>query len=155
MTHTTTDFEAQEETASAGWREVSAALHERAEASPSAEAWGKIRARIAAAPAQLSGWFSWALGAALTLTALSLLWLAVRPGVALRWTVSGETPAAFRIYRAEAGSSDYRWIDEIPADSHHREYEYSDAFLFPGKAYSYRVEAVGRGGVIAVSRSVA
>jgi hypothetical protein len=104
---------------------------------------------------QPAGWFSWALSAALTVATLALLWLAVRPGVALRWTVTGETPTAFRIYRAEAGSSNYYWIDEVQADPFRREFVYSDTFLFPGKAYSYKIEAVGRGGVIAVSRSVA
>lgn len=81
-------------------------------------------------------------GAVLAVLALLLLWNVVQPGIGLQWSVNGALPAAFRIYRAPAGSDRFEIVREIPAQSGIIDYSYVDTALMPGQSYRYRVEAV-------------
>ncbi len=74
--------------------------------------------------------------------ALLLLWNVVQPGIDLQWSVNGPVPAAFRIYRASAGSQRFEFVREIPAQAGVMDYTYIDTTLWPGQVYQYRVEAV-------------
>lgn len=78
----------------------------------------------------------------LALLALLLLWNVVQPGIGLQWSVNGAVPAAFRVYRATAGSERFEFVREIPAQAGIVDYAYVDTALWPGQTYQYRVEAV-------------
>jgi hypothetical protein len=81
-------------------------------------------------------------GAVLAMLALLLLWNVVQPGIGLQWSVDGAVPAAFRVYRAPAGSDRFEFVREVPAQSGVVDYTYIDTALWPGQTYQYRVEAV-------------
>lgn len=142
------------------WRKVQETVLAQSERRPSPAARAALLKRVGQparrqplgrrpAPAVWSG----LAGALFTLVALALLWLAVQPGVSLEWTVSGGELAAYRIYRAAGDSGDFRLLAEIRSRPGVDRYQYLDAYLIPGQAYVYRVEAVGQAGLPALSRS--
>jgi hypothetical protein len=114
----------------------------------------KVSRQQPARQSWLSGSQFWAAGMGLTLIVLTILWAAVQPGIALRWTVSGDLPDTFRIYRARVGSSSYELIREIGSRPDVAEYQFVDSRLIPTYGYIYRVEGVGQSGRIALSQSV-
>jgi hypothetical protein len=81
-------------------------------------------------------------GTLLAVLALLLLWTAVQPGIGLQWTVAGDVPTAFRVYRASADSDRFEFVREVPAQAGTMDYTYVDTALWPGQTYRYRVEAV-------------
>jgi hypothetical protein len=93
-------------------------------------------------------------GTAVALAVLVVLWTLLQPGIQLQWAVDGGTPAAFRIYRAPAGSADFGLLGEVPAEPAVQAYSYVDARLWPAQTYMYRVEAVGAEGEAAASRAI-
>jgi hypothetical protein len=105
-------------------------------------------------PLVLAPWLSWTLEAALTLLVLLVLWISVRPGLALEWVVTDNSLANFRVYRAPLGSDSFALIAQVSAQSGTLTYRFVDAMLTPGRSYVYRVEGVGSDEVIAVSQSV-
>ena len=94
-------------------------------------------------------------GIAVSLVVFVFLWLVVKPGITLRWSVNGVVPASFRIYRAPAGGEAYTLVGEILAQENQLVYQYSDLFFIPGQSYRYRVEAISSSGEIAFSQAVA
>jgi hypothetical protein len=93
-------------------------------------------------------------GALLTLSILILLWLVVRPGVVLQWSIEKDGMTSYRIYRASQGSSQYEMLKEIPTQANQWRYNFVDTLLVPGRNYIYRVEGIGADGVSAHSRTV-
>lgn len=136
-------------------------LHRQVQGLPALElpADGLLTIRRRIVGKQKAPGFTWrsphlAWGLVLTGIFLALLWLSVRPGVSLEWSVETGEPSAFLIYRAPKGSTDFRLIKEIGASPGTRQYQFVDAGLVPGIAYTYRVEGVGAGGPPSVSRSI-
>jgi len=99
---------------------------------------------------------SWSLlaGALLTLSVLILLWLVVRPGVVLQWSLERDGMSSYRIYRASQGSSQFELVTEIPAQANRLRYNFVDALLMPGRNYIYRVEGIQADGVSTFSQIV-
>jgi hypothetical protein len=123
----------------AAWQAVrSAALSQPVRVPPAA-----VRQRVLAQAhprSKLPRWLPLVSGGVLAVLALLLLWNIVQPGISLRWSVTGEAPAVFRIYRAPAGSDRFEFVQEVPAQAGTVDYTYVDTTLWPGQAYQYRVE---------------
>jgi anti-sigma factor RsiW len=99
------------------------------------------RWRAARTPA-FYAWFYRGVGAAMSLLVLLLLWGLVQPGLALEWTVSGQQPEAFRVYRAPLDGGAPTLLSEIPVQPETAVYRYVDSWLLAGAEYRYWVEAI-------------
>lgn len=92
--------------------------------------------------------------------AASVIWQALPPGIVLQWSVQGQAPETFRVYRAEAGSgqivadNQFELINEVPAAGRIREYTFTDIRLLPGQNYVYRVEGLTATGQPAASQTI-
>ncbi len=126
------------------WQAVRAAAQSQPARVPPPAARQRVlaQARAAAPTRRLPRWLPILSGALLTVLALLLLWNVVQPGIGLQWSVNGAVPAAFRVYRASAGSNRFEIVREVPAQSGVMNYSYVDTSLWPGQTYQYRVEAV-------------
>ena len=93
-------------------------------------------------------------GIAVTLIVFVLLWVVVKPGTTLRWSVNRAVPAHFRIYRALVNSQDYTLVGELFAQDNQLVYQYNDLLSLPGRSYRYRVEGVNNSGGITFSKAV-
>jgi hypothetical protein len=86
----------------------------------------------------------WAAGMALGLLLLAFAWIALPPAVELEWSVAGESPVEFRIYRAESSdSASFELVEAIPAGERSDSYQFRDYLFIPGREYVYRIEAIG------------
>jgi hypothetical protein len=86
-----------------------------------------------------------------------LLWQALPPGLEISWSLAGQTPDSFRIYRAPVGSSqsgDFSLIGELPAQEGVARYDYTDLRLLPGQQYRYQVQAVDSLGNMVTSEAM-
>jgi len=90
-------------------------------------------------------------GTALSLCILILLWLAVRPGVVLQWSVEKDGVEEFKIYRASQESDSFELVGKVSARSERSAYTFVDTLLVPGRVYTYRVEGLHPDGVTAFS----
>lgn len=140
------------------WQEVRMTVAEQARWSPPPWALQQIQARLRE-PAISPGFGKRTLpaiasAAAVMVIVFVLLWVVVKPGVALRWSVKGMVPTSFRIYRAPATSLDYTLVAEIAARDDQPAYQYSDLLIFPGLSYRYRVDGVDSSGEILSSQGV-
>lgn len=93
-------------------------------------------------------------GFAVAVMVFSLLWFIVKPGVTLRWSIKGASPASFRIYRAPSGSENYTLVGEVTAGDKQLVYQYRDHMLIPESAYLYRVQGIDSDGGVAFSQAV-
>jgi hypothetical protein len=131
---------------------------------PSAEVLLRLQATIAeeATPvmAPTRPIAAWAIAIITALAALLLVWQALPPGISLEWSVQGETPQAFRVYRAPAAadspvpSRSFTLLDELPADEAAAAYQFTDWLPVPGQEYVYRVEALDQAGLPTASQTV-
>ena len=94
-------------------------------------------------------------GLAVAVMVFSLLWFIVKPGVTLRWSIKGTSPASFRIYRAPSGSENYTLVGEVTARDNQLVYQYRDLMLIPEITYLYRVQGINSDGGVAFSQAVA
>ena len=118
---------------------------------PPGDVLPSLRARVRRAPQlrPVPRWLQVLWGMALALACALLLWGAWHPGIRLQWRASGEAWTAFRVYRAPAGTTDFRLLAELPVSDSATVYRYTDSRVWPGKDYVYRVEAVtARGNVV-------
>ena len=105
-------------------------------------------------------WLAWFAALAIVIVAVALVWYAMPPAVMLEWSVQGDQPVEFRIYRAraegldESKAADYQLLKHLPGNQTEQAYSYSDILLVPGQQYLYRVEAVDASGVIVQSGTV-
>jgi hypothetical protein len=86
-----------------------------------------------------------------------LVWRVLPPGLVVQWSVEGEAPTTFRIYRAPAESAesdDFTLIGELAAKEGIAEYGYTDLRLIPGQQFSYRVEGFSETGQLATSQAM-
>lgn len=91
--------------------------------------------------------------------AATVMWQALPPGIILQWSVEGQTPEAFRVYRAEvngrtAAQSQFELLEELPAAEPGQKYTFTDFRLLPGQNYIYRVEGLDASGRPAASQTI-
>lgn len=127
---------------------------------PPAELLGKIMANIKLQPVgdrpALRLKPLWLVPPILLIAALAILWLVYPPAITLEWSIRGQDPQGFRIYRAEVNMEDGQFVllDELPVETGEQRYVYLDFRLSPGKSYQYRIEGIGQSGQPAVSQTV-
>jgi hypothetical protein len=140
------------------WNAVKRVVWEQPRLTPAPGVFEQARARIAVhGPALKLNWPmlpAIASGIAAALVVFVFLWLIVKPGITLRWSVNGGEPASFRVYRAPAGSEEFVLVDEIKAQADQFVYQYSDLIFVPGRSYLYRVEGIDSSGEITFSKAV-
>lgn len=138
------------------WQQIHTALQGRPVRTPPSGIWLALERRVfhndvrrgSSAASLLAGF-------ALAAITLVLLWLTIRPGVLLEWTVSGDSLAAYRVYRAQADSQEFILLGEIDSQPGESRYTYLDVLSLPGQRYVYQVEGVTASGVSIVSQRVA
>jgi hypothetical protein len=92
--------------------------------------------------------------------AATIMWQALPPGIVLQWSVEGQAPATYRVYRAAAGSeqiiadNQFKLLDEVSAAGRDRQYTFTDIRLLPGQNYVYRVEGLTAAGQPAASQTI-
>lgn len=96
----------------------------------------------------------WVWGIPLVVLFFALLWLMIQPGNQLQWSVQGSDAAAFRVYRAPIGQSDFEFIEELPASPSQEIYHFADPLILPGQNYHYAIETVDQSGNTSISRVV-
>lgn len=139
----------------ASWQRLHAAVQSLPLQEPPAPLRGRVLAQVAGSGVpRVPQVRSWALGVALSLVVLLLLWGVARPGIVLQWEVHARTVTAFRIYRAPAGSGEFELLREVEARPEEREYTYVDLRSVPVQTYVYRVEGVGAAGQLLRSAAV-
>jgi len=145
------------------------ALQRRPQPAPAPSVWDSIQKRVPAERAEgqqlaagsrrsPAGWPAiWpTLRAAfifmLLLASLATLLRSLPPGITLAWSVAGETPGDFRVYRRPlvgSGAADeeaYLLVGRVPAKTAQQAYTFMDLRIEPGQAYLYRVDAVDPAG---------
>ena len=75
-----------------------------------------------------------------------ILWLVVQPGTLLQWSINGNSPESFLIYRAPEGSTQFVLIDELSATPFQPNYQYADILVVPGQTYQYLIEVRDQNG---------
>lgn len=90
----------------------------------------------------IPSWLSWIMGGVLALVLFLVFWISLQPGLVLQWTVLGNIPEVFQIYRIKPKSGEYRLIGEIEANPEIINYKYTDSpILFSGE-YQYKIEGL-------------
>lgn len=97
---------------------------------------------------------AWVWGTALAVMVLCVLWLVVRPGLNVEWSVQGQGASAFRVYRAPVGTGQFELIQEVIAQPGQTNYVVTDLAPMPGQVYTYLIEAVTPDGNPIISQSV-
>jgi hypothetical protein len=82
----------------------------------------------------------WLWGVPMTIVIFLILWLVAQPGTLLQWSINGNSPEAFLIYRAPEGSQQFVLIDELSAEPSQPDYQYADILVLPGQTYQYMIE---------------
>ena len=129
------------------WQQVRKAVRAQPRTAPAPVVRRRLAAQIASKstaqlqPTAAPRWLSLAGGLGVALSMLILLWAVMRPGISLQWSVSGQSPAAFQLYRAPVGSDRFELVSVVHAQPNMQNYTFVDTTLWPGQAYRYRVEA--------------
>lgn len=137
------------------WQLLRTAIHERPTQNPSQQVWVRLQQQV-----ELDGHrlprlvISVLAGFSLAFATLMILWITIRPGVLLQWSVSGSAPAAYRIYRAPAGSQDFVLLGEVAGRESMSHYSYLDVLFIPGRPHAYQVEGITTTGDPIVSQRV-
>lgn len=135
------------------WKQVHRLIHTEAQKNPPAGIEEQIFDRIRSQSfAQLGIFHPYALS--LSFVILALFWAIFRPGVILQWSISDNQITSFRIYRSEVDGSNYRLLDEIPANAADPICSYVDLFILPMKEYVYYVEGVNLRGTSGISQVI-
>ncbi len=130
------------------WREVRAAVMDRPHHKPNDEVWTGLADRLDRELQSVSGrrvkvsFASLVSGIVFMVLSLLLLWLIIRPGILLQWTISEPAVVNYRIYRAPANSGMFSLVEELPGNPGLRNYSYLDSLFVPGLQYIYRVDGM-------------
>jgi hypothetical protein len=132
------------------WRAIQAAVTGQTRQPPPHSVWMELLSEIdidhqrsEPRPRSRFSTISLISGIAFSLIVFLALWLVIRPGILLRWTVSGPAPISYRIYRAPAQTAEFVLVGQVQGKTGVQEYRYMDSLFIPGLAYTYRVEGVG------------
>ncbi len=133
------------------WQQVRAAARSQPQPNlaPDVRQQVVVRAQATSYRRPQAVWLPWLSGAVLAALVLVVLWNVVRPGIGLQWSVSGDQPAAFRIYRAPLGSDRFEVVGEVAVHPPVADYTFVDTTPWLGQSYQYRVEAVNQAAVSA------
>lgn len=144
---------------------LQSSIRSQPQVEPSADVYLKLQAAIsqevkkpAARPARPT--VAWVAAIFIALAALVLVWQALPPGISLEWSVQGELPRAFRVYRAPIDpdspvpNQPFTLLDELPASETEAAYQFTDWLPLPGQNYVYRVEALDQSGQPTASQTV-
>jgi hypothetical protein len=140
------------------WQAINRAVLEQPRFAPHSRVFEQINSHIGEHRTSLK--FNWrilpaiASGLAAAMIVFVLLWLIVKPGITMRWSVNGVVPATFRVYRAPTGSPAYELIGEIKSEDNQFVYQYRDLIFVPGRSYLYRVDGINSSGEITFSKAV-
>jgi len=96
---------------------------------------------------------AWLWGVPMMIFVFIILWLVVQPGTLLHWSINGNLPESFLIYRAPEGSNQFVLIDELSAIPSQPEYQYTDIITVPGQTYQYLIEVRDQNGVTTRSQA--
>jgi hypothetical protein len=149
------------------------AVHRQPRRSPPPAVLGKIQAQIYSQQAQQGtisrkgslqkptlGFPVLVLSIVTLILAVTVMWQTLPPGIVLQWSVEGQAPETFRVYRAEADSgqlladTQFELLEEVPAAGRVRQYKFTDVRLLPGQNYVYRVEGLSATGQPAASQMI-
>lgn len=97
--------------------------------------------------------FRWATSTAVAVLVMFVLWIVVQPGTVLAWQ-SFQDVTTFRVYRAPAGSANYKLLREIEAQEEVTRYTFLDPLLIPGQDYQYKVEGLQTEGQLAFQETI-
>lgn len=137
------------------WGQLRVSLQSRPQLTPGQNVWQGLHQQVALHQRQgKRSLISAAAGLALATLSLVLLWLTIRPGVMLYWSVSGGDNLTYQVYRAPTGSQEFILLGEVPGSPGVNQYSYLDALFLPGRSYIYRVEGVSPSGTPVVSQRV-
>lgn len=142
------------------WRNIQRVLSNQPQQTPSPYLWNEISRRISEKrdPRHAFGYLrslvGFIAGLAITLAVLILLWLVIRPGIVLDWSISNDGMQAYKIFRAPQGTTDYKLLIQVRAKPGKIEYTYIDSLLLPWLNYSYIVEGVSQGGQDILSQTI-
>ena len=136
------------------WHKVSTLVREQEDHCPPRDAESKLFSRIRSqSMEQLEIFHPYAL--VLSMVMLVLLWLTIRPGVELNWTIHNSNVTSFKVYRSSVEGSNYRLLDEIPVEKSDGDYSYIDIFYWPFEQYIYYIEGMRSQDSLGVSQVVA
>lgn len=140
----------------AEWQRLHRLVSDQHQRLPPPQMRAEIMNRISTPPSRSPVWKPSTLFGALafSLVALLVLWITIRPGVQLEWSVEGSGLAAYRVYRTEEGSAEFQLLEEIPAETGASNYRYIDTLLLPGERYVYLVQGLQEEGATAFSQAV-
>ncbi len=138
------------------WQRIYSAMQDRPLHTPSRAVWLTIERQVMQPEKSTQRGTAGLLeGFVLAAITLLLLWWALRPGVLLEWTVSGDSLAAYRIYRSPGDGHEFVLLGEVAGKPGEVQYRFLDALFLPGQQYIYQVEGVTSTGVSIVSQRVA
>jgi hypothetical protein len=140
-------------------KSIQSVVYKQSELTPDPSVYGKIRAAVQATPVESkTNWrpsLVWIPIVGLLIVAGIMLWRVLPPGLVIQWSVEGEVPTSFRVYRAPSSSAsadDFTLIGELTAEPGVASYGYTDLLLLPGQQFSYRVEGYNPAGRLATSQ---
>jgi hypothetical protein len=142
------------------WRNIQKVLSNQPQQTPSPYLWNEIIHRLSEkreprhAFGHLRSLGGFIAGLAITLAVLILLWLIIRPGIVLNWSISDDGMQSYRIFRAPQGTTDYKLLSQVRAKPGKIEYTYIDSLLLPWQNYSYIVEGVSQEGQDILSQTI-
>ena len=97
---------------------------------------------------------NWLIGFGISIMVFSLMWLAVKPGLILGWSINHNLPAVFRVYRSSALDEARVLVREVQTESDDNSYQFKDIFLTLPVQYTYTIEVVGPNGKTVDSESL-
>lgn len=138
----------------AAWQRMHQAVASQPLETLSPRAWAMITVNRRSSRRSSWSWTRFLVGASLAMLTLIMLWLTLRPGVVLQWSVSDDSPVVYQIYRAPLGSQSFELLDELDAELGVQDYSYLDIAQFPGQAYIYRIQAISPSGSLLFTNTV-
>ncbi len=140
------------------WRDIQSVVLDQPELEPSPKVAKELSSRIRmdreARQVKRNRRIAQTSGVAAALAIFWLLWLIIKPGITLNWSVYGSTPEVFKVYRSEFGRHEQHLIAVIPAQDSRNDYQFTDLWMIPGKTYTYWVEGSDWSGATVFSRPV-
>ena len=67
---------------------------------------------------------NWLIGFGISIMVFSLMWLAVKPGLILGWSINHNLPAVFRVYRSSALDEARVLVREVQTESDDNSYQF-------------------------------
>jgi len=89
---------------------------------------------------------NWLFGFGISTIVCVLLWMVIKPGVNLGWTVQGDPPASYQIYRELSSNKELELIQELEGIPGEESFELIDLFILPYVEYTYTVIGVANNG---------